>query len=513
MAKETYLMRRYDLSGGMDIGTNPFMMEDTKYTYLLNVNHDENGSLSKDGGYSTFCDKIATVTGDDLVFDYIDYDGNHEIVKITGGTLYTADLTGTAAWDVVATGISTTNNRCSAVNYLDRMYFAEAGTNVQYYDGGTGNVGTISADNATADVRGKYLTTIGSTMYLGNVTTVHDSNEVVYTMPDMHVFFDVNEDGFSTYATTSHIIPVIGDITGIKGFRGMLLIFTENNVWQWNPAVMGDAKILANTGCVAHDTVQEIDGILYWAGKEGVYKFDGDKMPTLISLPITNWVINSPWRLINSTSWANMSAGVLDGKYLLWIGTLTAALPGDSSALTNVVVVYDTYRGTWGLYSNHPVRQWATVVDSTKRKKLIFGSNADGQTYMRDYSYKHNATAITSIVRTKYFDFENPEVEKTLDNLFVSYRPEAETAKYLSVAVAINGSNSYTSFINSTSATRLPLTGAVTLEYQFERVSLGGLRGRTASYEFKNADSAVNVTLLGFAQEFSYLNTNKNYTI
>jgi hypothetical protein len=514
MKTQKYLMRRYDLSGGIDMGTNPFMMEDTKYTYLKNVNHNESGSLSKDGGYSTYLNKIATVTGDDLIFDYTDYDGNHEIIKIAGGTLYKG---GATAWATVSTGVATANERQSAVNYLDRVYIAGASTNLWYYDGttvfnGTGATG-LYADNGNANVRGKYLTTIGSTLYLGNVSTVHKTSDVVYTMPDSHVFYDKNEDGFDTYATTSHIIPVIGNITGIKGFRGMLLIFTESDVWQWNPATLGEAKILAHTGCVAHDTIQEIDGILYWAGKDGVYRFDGDKMPSIISLPITNWVTNSVWRLINGTNWANMSAGVLDGRYYLWLGTLTAALPGDGSALTNVVVVFDTYRGTWSFYDTHPVRQWATITNSSGNKQLLFGSNADGQTYVRDYSYKHNTTAITSIIRTKYFDFDNPEAEKVLDNLYVSYRPEAQTAKYLSVAVAINGSNSYTTYLNNASSTRLPLTGAATLEYQFERVSLKGLRARTASYEFKNADSAVDITLLGFSQEFDYIGTNLNYTV
>ena len=511
MKADTYLMRRYDLSGGMDMGTNPFMMEDTAYTYLRNVNHDENGSLSKDGGYSVFLDKIATVTGDDLVFDYTDYDGAHTIMKVSGGGLYEADFTGTAAWSVVATGVTTANYKCSAVNYLDRMYFVEASTDIHYFDGT--NVSDIYTDNADANVRGKYLTTIGSTMYLGNITTVHRTSDVVYTMPDSHTFYDVNEEGFSTYATTSHIIPVIGDITGIKGYRGMLLIFTNSDVWQWNPATLGEAKILAGTGCVAHDTIQEIDGILYWAGKDGVYRFDGNNMPSLISLPITNWVTNSLWRLINGTNWTKMSAGVLDGRYYLWIGNLTAALPGDSAALNNVVIVFDTYRGTWSFYDNHPVRQWATITNTSDNKQLIFGSNADGQTYQRGYTYTHNTAAITSVVRTKYFDFDNPEVEKVLNNLYVTYRPSAETTKYISVAVSKNGSNTYTTLLNSASNTRLPLTGAATLEYQFERVSLGGLRARTASYEFKNADSGVDVTLLGFSQEFSYLNSNLNYTV
>lgn len=68
MRDKKFLMRRYDLTGGMDSSTNPFLMSDSKYAYLLNVNHDEQGSFSKDGGYTKFLDEIGTGVVDDMVF-------------------------------------------------------------------------------------------------------------------------------------------------------------------------------------------------------------------------------------------------------------------------------------------------------------------------------------------------------------------------------------------------------------------------------------------------------------
>jgi hypothetical protein len=281
---------------------------------------------------------------------------------------------------------------------------------------------------------------------------------------------------------------------------------------MWNPETLAEPKILAEVGCVAHDTIKEIDGILYWVSRDGVCRFAGNSMPTIISLPITNWTVNGIWRLIDGANWRNMNAGVLDGNYHLWVGNLTAALPGDSASLDDVVVVYDTYRDAWTFYDNHPVKQWATIVDSSGNKRLLMGNNDSGQTFMRDYSYSHNGTAIESVIRTKYFDFNNPEAEKVLSDFFVSYRPEGETAKYIEVGLAINGDNNYSTILDDSSTTRLPLTGDVAKEYQFERVSLGGKRARTASYEFKNADNGVNVTMLGYSQEFEYILPNMNYT-
>lgn len=505
-----YLMRRYDLTGGMDMSTNPFLMSDTRYTYLRNVNHDEQGSLSKDGGYSNFRAETTGVDTDDLVFDYINWTGVHTPIKLSGGDLFKAEI-GSGDWTKIDDGVSEAGKRASAVNYQNRVYFVDEDTNLQYYDGST--VGNVYADNGDANVRGKYLTTLGAVMFLGNITTVHQANQVVYTTGiGTHQFYNPNEEDADTYATTSQKLSVIGEITGIRGFQGVLLIFTENDVWVWNPEVLAEPKILAETGCVAHDTIREIDGILYWAGREGIYRFSGNSMPTLISLPITNWNVNSIWRLIDGNSWRNMSAGALHGKYMLWVGDMTAALPGDSETLGDVVVVYDTYRDAWTFYDNYPVRQWATIVDSSGNKRLLMANNDSGQTLIKDYSYTHAGDAIESVIRTKYFDYENPESEKTLSDLFVSYRPEQQEGKYLKVSVAINGSNDYETFLDAESSKRLPLTGATTKEYQFERVSLNGLRARTASYEFSNADGGVNVTLLGFSQEFMYKLPNMNYT-
>ncbi len=501
------MMRRYDFSGGMDQSTNPFLLADNKFTYLKNVNHDELGTLSKDGGYSAF--RTAAGSGsDDLVFDYVTWAGVHTPMKISNGNLYKAEV-GETDWTSVGAA-TTAGKRASAANYLNRMYIATESDNVRYYDGST--ITTVDADNGGANVRGKYLATLGSIMFLGHITTVHNTNTVVYTRPNLHVFYNSLEEDYDTYSTTSQKFTVTGEITGMRAYQGLLLIFTEEALWSWNPETLAEPKILADTGCVGHDTVKEIDGILYWAGRDGVYRFTGNSMPTIISLPITNWAVNSLWRLIDGANWRSMNAGVLDGNYHLWVGNLTSALPGDSASLDDVVAVYDTYRNAWTFYDNHPVKQWATIVDTSGNKRLLMGNNDSGQTFMRDYSYSHNSTAIESVIRTKYFDFDNPEAEKVLSDFFVSYRPEAETAKYIEVGLAINGDNDYLTILDDTSTTRLPLTGAVTTEYQFERVSLGGKRARTASYEFKNADAGVNVTMLGYSQEFEYILPNMNYT-
>jgi hypothetical protein len=558
-----YMMRRYDLSNGMDTSTNPFMMDDLKFTYLKNINHDEYGALSKDGGYSTYKDSSGT-TQDDLVFDYVNLNGVHTPVKVNNGKIYKA-VEGSNVWTEISGSTLTAGDHCRAVNFLGNMYICDEGKTNILYTNGTAVTSTY-ADNGNSNVRGTCMAVLENYLFVGDITTVHGRNEVVQSMPGTHVFFDVNKEGFNTYATTDRVISVDGRVIGLKAYQGLMFIFTEDALWYYNPDTT-EVKRLADTGCTSHDSIKEIDGVLYWAGRNGVYRFTGNGMPAIISLPITNWGVNSLWTLLDGDNWYNLQAGVLDGKYYLWIGDLTGALPGDvrdiqpiqcdylelqltnvsgnvtwyagsnsvdsgdntgwvfedapTSAAENlelkplledVVLVYDTYRSAWSFYDNHPVSSWATIVDNTGNNKLIFGSNTDGQTYMRDYSYTHAGDAIESVIRTKYFDFDNPEAEKVLGDLYVSYRPEGLTSKYLKVGVSVNGNNYYKPFVGEDTNTKLPLTGSTLLEYQFERVSLSGLRGRTISFEFSNGDYGVNNTLLGFSQQFTYILPNLNYT-
>jgi hypothetical protein len=56
------------------------------------------------------------------------------------------------------------------------------------------------------------------------------------------------------------------------------------------------------------------------------------------------------------------------------------------------------------------------------------------------------------------------------------------------------------------------LDGVLGTEFQLERAALKGTRGRALSYEFSNSDSGVNVTLLGYTQQYRYMNNNMNFS-
>ena len=230
--------------------------------------------------------------------------------------------------------------------------------------------------------------------------------------------------------------------------------------------------------------------------------FSGEGIPTNIARRLQNKSINSVWYSINGTSWPVIATGVLDDKAYISVGTLTKTLPGDSGALTRVVLVYDYQKDTWDLLDGHPASQWSTYIDSGGDEVLLFGDDTAREVYDRGTSYDQDGSAITMVIRTKYYDMDTPEYQKKLYDLFVTYRPQNDATKYLTVKTSVDGTNEYTEQVGSATDSKLSMSGAVTVSHAIKRVSPENVRGHNISYEFSNSDDEFNVALLGFTQQF-----------
>jgi len=499
-----YLMRRYDLTGSMNQSTNPFLMKDTDFLYMCNTTNDEIGTVGKDGGYSIVGTTRTAPGKGDLLFDFIPFVGSHTPLLIEGGILQKY----VSGWSNIDVDDFTDDARASGVNFNGKAYIATANDDLRYTDGST--VVSIATDNGGSSVRGRYLAVVADKLCIGNMTSVHAANQVVFSLEGTHIFYDsTDETGHNTYATTDRIITVDGAVTGLASYQGLLMIFTSEAIFYWNPS-NNEVKKLCSFGTDSHWSIKELNGMLYFANRDGIYRFNGETIPELISIPITNWAINSLWRLIDGNNWSTMSAETFEGKYLLAVGDLTATMPGDSSAKTGVVIVYDSYRNTWSFLDGHPVSMFMKTVNENGDQRLWFCSSEDRTVYQKDYSYSHNGTTYNMIARTKYFDFDMPENQKNLYQLFTTYRSYGDTSSYITVSIATDGSNAYTEKIADDTVSKLELSGAEGRAYEMKRVDMTGSSGRTISYEFKNGDEGVAFEIVGFTQEFSYREPNFN---
>lgn len=501
---EKYLMRRYSLTGSMNQSLNPFLMSDEDFLYLQNVTHDEIGTIGKDGGYSIVGDTRTAPGKGDLLCSYRPYTGSEVPMVVENGELYKY----VSGWSQISTPGLTADARCSAVTFRNKLYIANATDDLRYTAGTT--VTTVNTDNGDSTIRGKYLAVVQDKLVLANLTQVHSANQLVFSLEGTHVFYDsADTQGHETYATTDRIVTVDEAITGVAPFQGLLMIFTANSVHYWNPQ-NNEVKLLCAFGTDSHWSIKELNGFLYFANRDGVYRINGETLPELISIPITNWAINSLWRLVDGSNWSTISAEAFEGKYYLAVGDLTAALPGDDAAKEDVVIVYDSYRDAWSFLDNHPVSMFARIVNENGDQRLWFASKDDRSVYQKDYTYAHDGSAFDMVIRTKYFDFDMPENVKSLYQLYFTYRSYGDEDSYLTVSISTDGSNAYTEKVADDTTSKLELAGALGRAYEMKRVDMTGASGRTVSYEFSNSDAGVPFEIVGFAQEFSYREINLN---
>jgi hypothetical protein len=114
------------------------------------------------------------------------------------------------------------------------------------------------------------------------------------------------------------------------------------------------------------------------------------------------------------------------------------------------------------------------------------------------------------IARTKYFDYDLPENQKALFQFYAIYRSYGDTADYITLSIAKDGSNAYTEVVSDDTVSKLELSGATGRAYEMKRVDIAGVCARTVSYEFKNSDAGVAYEIVGYSQEFSYREANFN---
>lgn len=507
---EPMLMRRYDLTGSMIQSLNPFLMDDKDFTYLKNISYDEIGSLSKDGGYVQVGSNLDTSGTGDLLHCYVNSAGTYTELAITNGKLYKYNG---SSWEILTTeenGNFTAGEKCTAVNRNGLAYITNSIDGLRYTDGET--VFDVKGDNNGSEIKGKYLAVLDDKIFLANLSGTHGPADVVYTMAGSNTFYIPTLEDYDTYATTSLMFSANDAVTGIAAFQGNIIFFTEDEMNLFNPLTL-EVSVIGRIGCTSHWSIREINGILYWVNRDGVFRFNGKDTPELISIPITNWATNSLWRLISGSAWNSISAIDFEGKYMFYVGGLVGTLPGDDEILEDVVIVFDTYRGVWYFLTNYPVGYWSKFINSDGNLRLLFMDKDHPKVYQKGYTYTANGEPIEMVVRTKYFNFDMPENEKVLDNMLITCRPSGGSGKYMTVKIAKNGTNYYEPYVTSSTNTRVELDAISGTEFQLDKVTIKGLRARTVSYEFSNADSGTNMVLLGYTQRFKYIGDNMNLSV
>ena len=198
--------------------------------------------------------------------------------------------------------------------------------------------------------RGKYITMHqGLLQITGSIT---DPDTVFYSDIDSPEYFPPADNSFL-------VNTFFGDkVTGIAPLGNSLFIFKTRSIHQitgtksediFRVDLYGSSRI----GCVAHATIQEVNGFLFFLGEKGVYAL-GQNDQTLEEV---SEIVEPRFNDVRTTynpKRATAIHWITNDKYAIHLPTTTNDHTTNSS-----VLVFDTYRKAWLEWSNFKADNFA----------------------------------------------------------------------------------------------------------------------------------------------------------
>lgn len=266
--------------------------------------------------------------------------------------------------------LSGTGNACS-VNFMDSVYLVN-GTDKKAWDGTTLSNVSDMPDGI------KYLAVHANRIYGAKGTSLYFCG--LRLPEDWSTAGDAGEIKVET--------PDGDEATAVWTYANHVIYFTENSMHELygtGPANYSFQTVSNSIGCVNYRTIKEVNGVLYFLGKDGVYAYNGGTLPKLISDNIKEYVAD-----MDVTT---ACAGVYNETYYLYIGT---------------VLTY--YKGMWNVEDDLEVNEFVNL------NGTLYGLTENGIENMVDPSGEEE---IAWEWVSKWFSFDNAGSTKFVKNVYV----------------------------------------------------------------------------------------------
>ena len=441
----------YGFKGGINIQDSPQEIADDDLTSAVNVYLETNGDVSIRRGMIAKGTPAAGV-GKGIFRFYQEVvagvpTANAVTVSHVGDTLYNAD-TGVAISTVG--GMGTGSLPMSVTRVFDPQ--RAGGTDILIICTGVGGPyaydGTLFytfIPTGTTVTGARWSELVSGVLFLGGFPS--QPNLVAGSALGI-------PESFPGYATFAMSYPVTGLGTIGVGLQSNLAVGMRQGltlITGVNPLTYVEQEIPGQDGIVAGNSMVTIDGILYFLGEFGYYRYDGQTF-TELSRKVRPWIRNDPlfqefpMNGIRSLSWAYEYARRI---YLFYASN-------NANGPTNIGLVHDLITGGWTIYSGAALSGMALMnaPGDPDPSAVVVLSAVTGQQYTFDVfaDSNFNITDAGAIVnasfQSKYFKIGQVGAKKTLLRVY------SETLFYgqLSYA-AVNVLTDY-----STAPTLLPLT-------------------------------------------------------
>lgn len=332
-------------------------------------------------------------------------------------------------WDWTALTWATYTGRAdaelSAVNYIDKTFVVwYDSVDNEYLAPATIEWTTYTTSSWTdADLTNmpswKYIVRYRDLLYVLNAkvsTTVYKSrayfcNEpVALAISNWTVATDFIEFGQDDW----------DEITWGAECADRLVVFTQNSMWTYDEE---NKKKIADVWCDSYKSIQNINGVLYWANKNWIWRWDGG-LPQLISgkvQPLINAIDQSTLsKMVWVTHWF---------EYRLFIGTVAV----DWITYTNCWVVFDVRREKFYIRCTFNDCKSACKYIESSKERIYFWSST-WYVYKKatpiDWVNADDGNEIDYFFHTNDLDFWAAHVVKISPSLYI-FTKNAASMKYI----------------------------------------------------------------------------------
>lgn len=180
--------------------------------------------------------------------------------------------------------------------------------------------------------------------------------------------------------------------TGLASIWEALIILTPDGVWRLSGVSIESfqlRKALDGSGCIAGHSVVAAGGALYWLGAEGIWRWDGQGEPELISRPRPfQGAILGCQRTIDRIN--RDCADLVVGRYDKETKSVRWLVPLDDAFIPGHRLVYDTETGAWSTDRADDMTTEANVVTRSGATQA-FGIDHQGNLWQLETSNSDGA--------------------------------------------------------------------------------------------------------------------------
>ena len=364
-------------------------------TVLTNASIDDSGRVAARSGWNAI---TTSALAAQIVqsAEFIKSDATTELVCSTAAALYKSTDSGTSWTDVTGTNVFTDGN-WQFLNFNNRIYGVQAGEAIIYYTG-TGNFTAVADANQPAG--GIALSAFGRLWI---------SNSDGHTL-DYSALLDGTDWTSADSGTLDlwNVWPGNDQITAMAAYNGLLVIFGKNNIVMYtdgqgstlgvDPTQMYVVDIVRGTGCIARDSVQEVDGDLWFLSENGLQSLG--RVIQEKSNPLSNLSLNVQDFLADYVAAADLT--LLRSAYSPRDRVFLLSLPSTGTTESGTCFAFDTRgrlddgsarcMGVWTLVpTSMIVRRSGTFLMSRKGTLGKIGQYTGALDDSSTYSFEYNS--------------------------------------------------------------------------------------------------------------------------